>query len=264
MTEPTILELTFNFAHDTCKRQVGMAEVIASGGVLPYNYLWSNNEITNLIDNLNGGNYSVITSDANNCEILDYINIDSDIIVDPTANFNVFPNVIIHHLYEQMDNPIIFIDQSVDEFTIIKEWYWDFGDGFSSNYQNPRHSFSKIGDYDVTLSVENLYGCINTKTNRVIIKEFLLYIPNSFTPQTNDNINDTFLPKGIGINEYNLKIYSRTGEHFFSSNDLNIGWDGKTDRGNKIAKIGIYVYLINVTDVFGEKHTYSGLVTLAK
>ncbi len=96
------------------------------------------------------------------------------------------------------------------------------------------------------------------------MNEFLLYIPNSFTPQTNDNINDTFLPKGIGIKEYELKIYSRMGEHFFSSNDLNIGWNGKTDKDDKIAQIGIYVYIINITDVFGEKHTYNGLVTLAK
>ena len=36
------------------------------------------------------------------------------------------------------------------------------------------------------------------------------------------------------------------------------------DRKDKIAQTGVYVYLINVTDVFGEKHTYNGLVTLAK
>ena len=64
-TEPSLLELTFNFAHDTCKRQVGMAEAIATGGSYPYNYLWSNNQITPVVNNLYEGNYSVVITDAN-------------------------------------------------------------------------------------------------------------------------------------------------------------------------------------------------------
>ena len=91
----------------------------------------------------------------------------------------------------------------------------------------------------------------------------MLYIPNSFTPQ-GDKINDIFLPKGIGIKDYELKIYSRWGEHFFTSNDLNIGWDGTLDRKDRIAQLGVYVYLINVTDIFGEKHTYRGQVYLIR
>ena len=183
---------------------------------------------------------------------------------DLTAEFQVIPNLDIHHLYKQMDKAILFIDKSVDEFTIITEWFWEFEDGFSSTDQNPRHSFSEIGDFNITLAIKNLYGCIDTTSKRVIIKEFSLYIPNSFTPQTNDKINDTFLPKGIGIKDYELKIYSRMGECFFTSNDLNIGWNGTTEKGDKIAQTGVYVYLINVIDVFGMNYTYSGQVTLCK
>ena len=263
LQEPPLLITNSNFAHDTCDRQVGFAEVIVSGGISPYTYLWSNGNTTTMINNLYGGNYTVIITDANNCIISEQFFIDPDLIEDPISDFNVVPNLNMHHLYRQLDNPILFIDKSIDEFTIITNWFWEFEDGFSSNDQDTKHSFSEIGDFNVTLAIENLLGCVDTITKRVIIEEFLLYIPNSFTPQ-DDGINDVFLPKGIGVKNYNLNIYNRWGKHFFTSNDLNTGWNGSTDRKDKIAQNGVYVYLINVTDVFGEKHTYNGQVTLIK
>lgn len=35
-------------------------------------------------------------------------------------------------------------------------WYWNFGDGTTSNLQNPEHSYTAIGNYPVKLYVENL------------------------------------------------------------------------------------------------------------
>ena len=263
LTESTLLLLTSNFSHDTCSRDGGMAEVIVSGGEFPYNYHWSDNQITPAIDNLYGGNYSVIITDANNCKISEQFYINPDLLGVPIAEFNIIPDLNMHHLYRQIDNPIFFIDKSVDEFTIITKWFWEFEDGFNSTDQNARHSFLEIGDFNVTLAIENLYGCVDSTSKRVIIEEFLMYIPNSFTPQ-DDGINDVFMPKGIGIKDYELKIYNRWGKHFFTSDDLNIGWNGTTDRKDKTAQIGVYVYLINVIDVFGQKHTYNGQVTLTK
>ena len=54
------------------------------------------------------------------------------------------------------------------------------------------------------------------------------------------------------------------GGAFFTSDDLNIGWDGTTEREERIVQTGVYVYLINVIDIFGQKHTYNGQVTLIK
>jgi gliding motility-associated-like protein len=263
LKEPPLIMLTYNFAHDTCNIEGGMAEVIVTGGVFPYNYLWTDNQITPVINNFSAEDYSVIITDANNCTISEQFYIDPALFVTPIAEFNVIPDLNIHHLYRQMDKPIFFIDKSVDELTVITNWLWEFEDGFISSEQDTRHSFAEIGDFNVTLAIETLYGCVDTITKRVIIEEFLLYIPNSFTPQ-NDGVNDVFLPKGIGVNVYELKIFSRWGEHFFTSDDINIGWNGTTNRKDKIAQTGVYVYLINVTDVFGEKHTYNGKVTLIK
>jgi PGF-pre-PGF domain-containing protein len=40
----------------------------------------------------------------------------------------------------------------------ITSWYWDFGDGSTSDSQNPSHEYTESGSYSVTLNVSNAYG----------------------------------------------------------------------------------------------------------
>ncbi len=48
-------------------------------------------------------------------------------------------------------------------------WNWSFGDGTYSTVQNPRHTYSKAGNYSVTLSASNAAGT-GTKTRANYIK----------------------------------------------------------------------------------------------
>lgn len=60
---------------------------------------------------------------------------------------------------------IQFTDESTGEPT---EWGWDFGDGNTSNEQNPTHTYSTEGNYTVELTVENDYGTdTETKSNYI-------------------------------------------------------------------------------------------------
>ncbi|AKB82085.1 cell surface protein [Methanosarcina barkeri 3] len=46
------------------------------------------------------------------------------------------------------------------------KWKWNFGDGASSTLQNPKHKYSKAGNYTVTLTATNAAGSsTTTKTN---------------------------------------------------------------------------------------------------
>ncbi len=38
------------------------------------------------------------------------------------------------------------------------EWFWDFGDGNTSDERNPTHSFSQNGTYEICLTVSNVHG----------------------------------------------------------------------------------------------------------
>jgi PKD repeat protein len=47
-------------------------------------------------------------------------------------------------------------------------WAWDFGDGSTSDWQNPTHTYRANGEYTVRLTVTNLYGT-DTRTAREFI-----------------------------------------------------------------------------------------------
>jgi hypothetical protein len=70
ITEPTPFVATIGKTDVHCIGEAsGAAEVTATGGIVPYTYLWNNNETTAVIDNLTAGTYSVTVTDANGCEV---------------------------------------------------------------------------------------------------------------------------------------------------------------------------------------------------
>lgn len=54
------------------------------------------------------------------------------------------------------NEPLAFIDQSLEFPT---SWFWEFGDGGTSNAQNPVYFYSEPGTYTVTLTVCNNIDC---------------------------------------------------------------------------------------------------------
>ena len=134
---------------------------------------------------------------------------------------------------------------------------WNTGDFQEFTTQNIIHKYDSTGNYNVTLIIENEYGCQDTITKPVSIKEFIIYIPNAFTPL---GLNKIFKPKGIGVKEYKLQVYNRWGELLFTSYDINNGWDG-TFKDNDV-QIGVYKYKIDIIDVFDESHLFLGEIHL--
>ncbi len=72
-----------------------------------------------------------------------------------------------------------------------------------------------------------------------------VYIPNAFSPN-DDGVNDVFQPNvGCPITAFDLKIFSRSGQLIFSTQNSEDGWDG-TSKG-QLAAASAYVYLLKVT-----------------
>lgn len=54
-------------------------------------------------------------------------------------------------------------------------WAWDFGDGTSSDKQNPEHVYTKPGTYTVRLAVKNIAGTASeTKTGYITVREAVI------------------------------------------------------------------------------------------
>ena len=70
INEPTALSISGVDTKVKCFNESnGTIDVTVNGGILPYTYLWSNNEITEDVNGLTAGNYSVNVTDNNGCNI---------------------------------------------------------------------------------------------------------------------------------------------------------------------------------------------------
>jgi hypothetical protein len=66
----------------------GSINITTSGGNSPYSYFWSDGSITNTINNLVAGVYSVTVTDSNNCSSIDSITIIEPILLAPVLTSN--------------------------------------------------------------------------------------------------------------------------------------------------------------------------------
>ena len=68
----------------------------------------------------------------------------------------------------------------------INSYFWNFGDGFTSNTQNPTHPYTNSGTYTVSLTVHFQDGSVNSATQNIQI-----FTPPTFTFT---KINDSVCP----------------------------------------------------------------------
>ncbi len=160
----------------------------------------------------------------------------------PTAEFTYSPDELTNLNFE-----IEFNNSSSDAST----FNWMFGDGGSSNAENPVHTYPSTEEedfYTVQLIAFSDLGCTDTTYADIPYREQLLYfVPNTFTPD-DDKFNETFKPiftSGFDPQDYKLLIFNRWGETIFESNNADVGWDGTYGTDEKeIVKDGTYVWKI--------------------
>lgn len=128
----------------------------------------------------------------------------------------------------------------------ITSWSWDFGDGATSNLQNPTHTYLNPGTYDVSLTVTDLDGCSRTFTqpNFVFVTQ----------PQAGFSASDTIACLGVTI------------DFTDTSSGIGLSWlwdfgDGNTSTAQNpshtYAANGNYTVTLVVTDVNGCTDTAS-------
>ena len=260
LTEPDSLFLNINSFTDTCSRGVGSSQVSVFGGVTPYEYSWSTGSTISVINNFFEGNYQIVVNDANLCQVTDSVIINN--LPSPIIDFTISPS--INRLFEQLEDSIVFIDVTEGIWQDIVSWNWDYNDGNFGTDSISYHAYSDTGSYIVMLTTISEYNCVDTLTKIVLVNDYTLYIPNAFTPfSTDDNLNDIFKAYGTGITEFKMDIFSRWGEIIFTSNSLDIGWDGTSKNDNQVP-VGVYIYLIEAENIYGETFKYNGQVKLIR
>ena len=174
--------------------------------------------------------------------------------IPPVANFIYTP-----------DNPtntsvIHFTDTSYDLDGSIVSWWWDFGDHYFSNLQNPVHCYYQDGSYNITLTVTDNQGSTNTSQQTIVV--FSNNAPN--TPKKPSG------PKRGVINKtyrYSTNTTDPEGDqvyYFWDWGDgTNSGWLGPYNSGttvtasHKWTAIGMYNVKVKAKDVYGKESDWS-------
>jgi large repetitive protein len=143
----------------------------------------------------------------------------------PTANFD----------YVNIQNPdplsgiVEFSNMSID----ANSYWWTFGNGDTSSMINPVERYNDFGDFDVMLVAYNLFGCTDTSFQSVNVDFFYgLFIPNAISPAHPEFEVSHFIPKGVGLAEFELLIYDDWGNLIWSTTALDAegrpteSWDG--------------------------------------
>ncbi len=167
-------------------------------------------------------------------------------------------------------HPRPIVDLGVDQY-LCPGWviYLDAGPALDSNKYvwqdgSDRQFFSATepGIYFVTVINEGCWSSDTIEFNSCTE----IWIPNAFSPNE-DGINEVFKAvSSTELAEYKLYIYTRWGELIFTSDNIEIGWDGTFE--GKMCPVGVYEYVVyfeglgNV--VIEEENTKRGHVLLLR
>jgi gliding motility-associated-like protein len=176
----------------------------------------------------------------------------------PVANFDAEPKAAT------IDNPVISFSELIQgDYSYIE---WDFGDGVTSSEQNPKHTYTLPGNYDVIMYTENTQGCADSDTLNIgILTELRVFIPSAFSPNS-DGLNDCFSISGTTgdiINSFRLQVFDRWGSTVYNSiiESADCIWDGRDSEG-KVLPADTYIYRITGSDMQGGRKVFEGSVTI--
>lgn len=169
-----------------------------------------------------------------------------------TASLSVVFDNLLDALFEGPEfvcptDATVFVNKSKGTIT---SYNWTFGNGSSSNQQNPPAQMYPVPVFTteetVRLLITNRFGCTDTATQIIkVVNNCYIAVPSAFTPN-GDGLNDYLYPiNAYKARDLSFSVYNRFGQRlFFTRNWLN-KWDG-TFKGQR-ADTGTYVWILTYT-----------------
>lgn len=244
VSEPDSLVLNEIITHTTCSYNNGLAMVNVSGGTPSYSYQWNdaNQQSFSSAIGLAAGDYTVLVTDANDCQSsLDISILNSDSLI-------VTVDVINESCPEQYDGSI---STNVESGTSPYFYNWNTGDT-AKVMEN-----LTAGNY--ILTVKDANNCESIILIPIeVLGENCIEIPTAISPN-NDGANDAWVINGLDdYPDANVEIYNRWGSLIFSTNEYHNDWDGTYN--GKIIPAGVYYFVITIS----EDEVYTGSLTVLR
>lgn len=260
------IDLTSNLRVVCENRDVYLVnKVTIEGGVFPYTVKWSSGDVSGsngeIMETNIEGSYSVEVTDNNGCTKTQIFDVVLPKLGYPEFDYTSFYWQTFGAL--AFNDPITFTNNSTESFLSVS---WDFGDGNSSDENDPVHSYEKKGSYDVTLYVTYFSGCFYQLKKTIYVGDsYEIEFPNAFTPNS-DGFNDTFRPVYYGFKSIDLQVFDTWGNLIYSETakgaNIMTGWNGMLN--GKPATNGNYIFQVSGEAFNGETVLRNGPFTLLR
>lgn len=204
-----------------------MATATATGGTIPYDYLWSNGQDNAIANNLASGNYSVTVTDANGCQESTSLSVmDLDPVI-PTLDFTS-PTC-----HDGNDGTVSVINIAGGNSTNLSDYTYDW----QGQTDIDESIDSILGDRMYYVTVTGSTGCIGNASIYVSQPD-LITISLDATPVTCAGASD-------GIAKV-LHIAGNVGPY-------SIEWDTNagSDTTNEVTNLSGGLYEVTVTNTLG-------------
>jgi hypothetical protein len=171
-------------------------------------FLWSNGATTQSIVVAQPGTYSVTVTDQQGCSAGDNIILSQ--VPGVYANISAPSTAALFF-------PVQFNDVSTGNPT---QWTWLFGDGLTSNQQNPVHNYGALGLYTVTLIISDGF-CRDTTTMTVDVNSYVGMDESNFAaamnlyPNPSDGLFNLYLEL-FKRNDLEIKVTDLSGKVVFA------------------------------------------------
>ncbi len=142
------------------------------------------------------------------------------------------PTAAFHANNVCLANEVAFTNTSLQ----ATQYHWNFGDGDSSDLENPTHTYAALGQYKVFLTVTSHFGCIDS-----ISKTITVYpLPKANFSTKNICLKDSALFTDASISAQ---------QYIWNFGDGNISLQQKPS--HKYTKAGIYTVTQKVRNMYG-------------
>ena len=225
------------------------------------------NEFNPIIDFDEAGSYGITLCVEYNEFCKDSLPLELDILIvdTPIAEFSFTEDVNVNIIGD-----VVFQNESLDYDEIL----WDLGDGSSSNLESFLHEYDINRNIIVSLIAFNFNNGIRTCTDTIqktIVPEWSrkFYAPNAFAPNYGNGEHTLFVPKGVGIESYELKVYSKFGDLVWVGKETSNGsptdsWNGQIfNNGEEVPK-GTYIWQAEVNFDGNLTKVFHGNVTVLR
>lgn len=200
---------------------------------------------------------TVVVFNSNGCT--DTTMFDLTVNQSPTAGFKLDPSVVSYN-YEGSNIICEALNFDAVSYSIDNEFVLNECEGhFKTDSLKP-------GSYLVHQLLTTAEGCTDSAVQYLtILPEVYVFVPNAFTPATEDTINDTFKPSVLGFRDYEFTVFDRWGKKIHVTNHLEQNWwNGRMDNQGEILIQDTYIWKLTGNTLFDEKKTMQGHVTLVK